>query len=79
MHAGRLHRRIDLELLERARRRRDGFGPIRAVRSPLAICRAEVERAYEHRAEPMGCINPEFYELAATEPAFRVTRSRREA
>jgi hypothetical protein len=62
---------IDVDLLERARRRRDGFGPIRAVREPLAMCPAEVERAYEHRADPIGCINPEFYELA-DRPAFRV-------
>jgi hypothetical protein len=54
---------IDLELLQRARRRRNGFGAIRAVREPLAICGGEVERAYEHREEPMGCVNPEFHEL----------------
>ena len=54
---------IDLELLQRARRRRNGFGAIRAAREPLAICAGEVERAYEHREEPMGCVNPEFHEL----------------
>ena len=62
---------IDAELLERASRRRHGFGAIRAVREPLAMCPAEVERAYEHRADPMGCINPEFSELA-DRPSFRV-------
>jgi hypothetical protein len=67
---------IDVEHLERARRRRHGFGPIRAVREPLPICPAEVERAYEHREEPLGCINPEFYELS-DRPAFRVIENAR--
>src|SRR5688572_9192994 len=40
---------IDLELLERASRRRNGFGAIKAVRPPLEICPAGVEKAYEHR------------------------------
>jgi len=62
---------IDVDLLERARRRRHGFGAIRAVREPLGICPAEVERAYEHRADPLGCLNPEFFELP-DRPAFRV-------
>ena len=54
---------IDVEVLERARRRRNGFGSVRAVREPLPICPADVERAYENREDPMGCINPEFHEL----------------
>jgi hypothetical protein len=62
---------IDLEQLERARRRRNGFGAIKAARPPLGICPAGVERAYEHRDEPLGCINPEFHELPAR-PSFRV-------
>jgi hypothetical protein len=70
---------IDLELLEKARRRRAGFGAIRAVRSPLPICGAEVERAYEHREEPLGCINPEFHEPPeGAEIRIRV-KDRREA
>jgi hypothetical protein len=62
---------IDLELLQRASRRRAGFGAIRAVRLPLPICGAEVERAYEHREEPLGCVNPEFHE-PADRATFRV-------
>ena len=64
---------IDLEVLERARRRRNGFGSVRAVREPLPICPADVERAYENREDPMGCINPEFHELP-DRPSFRVIR-----
>jgi hypothetical protein len=67
---------IDAELLDRARRRRHGFGSIRAVREPLAMCPAEVERAYEHREEPLGCINPEFHELP-DRPSFRVIENAR--
>ena len=63
---------IDLELLERARRRRLGFGAVRAVREPLPVCPAGVERAYEHRQEPLGCVNPEFSELPVGRPTFRV-------
>jgi hypothetical protein len=63
---------IDLELLERSRRRRNGFGAVRAVRAPLSICPAEVERAYENREDPLGCVNPEFHELP-DRPSFRVT------
>jgi hypothetical protein len=69
---------IDHEHLERGRRRRSGFGSIRAVREPLPICPAEVERAYENREEPLGCINPEFYELPDRD-GFRVIENRREA
>jgi hypothetical protein len=41
------------------------------VREPLPICGGEVERAYEHREEPLGCVNPEFHELP-TPPVFRI-------
>lgn len=67
---------IDVEHLRRASRRRNGFGPIRAVREPLAICPAGIERAYEHREEPLGCINPEFHELP-DRPSFRVIENGR--
>ncbi|HET8805308.1 MAG TPA: hypothetical protein VFM47_02465 [Gaiellales bacterium] len=67
---------IDVEHLTRARKRRNGFGAIRAVREPLPMCPAEVERAYEHRAEPLGCINPEFHELP-DRPSFRVIENTR--
>ena len=46
---------------------------MRAVREPLPICPADVERAYENREDPMGCINPEFHELP-DRPSFRVIR-----
>jgi hypothetical protein len=63
---------IDLDMLRMAERRRDGFGAIRAVRAPLPMCRSEVEPCYEHRGGELGCVNPEFKELPAGSPTFRV-------
>ena len=63
---------IDLELLREGERRRDGFGGIKAMRNPLPMCRSEVEPCYEHRAGDLGCVNPEFHELPAGSPTFRV-------
>ena len=42
---------IDLDMLRAAEERKPGFGAIRAVRRPLPMCRAEVERTYESRAD----------------------------
>jgi hypothetical protein len=63
---------IDLEMLRMAERRREGFGAIRAIRAPLPMCRSEIEPCYEHRAGALGCVNPEFKELPAGSPTFRV-------
>jgi hypothetical protein len=63
---------IDLDMLRAAQGRRDGFGAVRASRRPLPMCRAEVERCYEHRRDDLGCVNPEFFELPRGKPAFRV-------
>jgi hypothetical protein len=63
---------IDLDLLRAAEARRDGFGAIKASRKPLPMCRTEVERCYETRADDLGCVNPEFSELPVGRPTFRV-------
>jgi hypothetical protein len=63
---------IDLDLLRMAERRRDGFGAVRAIRVPLPMCRSEIEECYEHRTGELGCVNPEFKELPAGSPTFRV-------
>ena len=63
---------IDLDLLRAAERKRDGFGAVKAVRLPLPMCRSEVEPCYEHRRGELGCVNPEFNELPAGSPTFRV-------
>ena len=63
---------IDLVMLRAAESRRDGFGAVKATRKPLPMCRAEVDPCYEHRAPDLGCVNPEFHELPAGSPTFRV-------
>jgi hypothetical protein len=63
---------IDLELLRAAERRRDGFGGVKATRKPLPMCRVEVESCYANRGGELGCVNPEFHELPAPAPTFRV-------
>jgi hypothetical protein len=63
---------IDLDILEAAQRRRDGFGGVRARRAPLPMCRVEVSACYEFRSDDIGCRNPEFHELPRGRPSFRV-------
>jgi hypothetical protein len=63
---------IDLDLLRAAERRRGGFGAVKARRAPLPMCPADVSSCYEHRGDEIGCRNPEFFELPAARPSFRV-------
>jgi hypothetical protein len=63
---------IDLEMLRAAEGRREGFGAVKAFRNPLPMCDAEVDPCYEHRGGELGCVNPEFKELPAASPTFRV-------
>ena len=63
---------IDVDMLRAAERRRDGFGAVRANRRPLPMCQSEVDACIEHRAGELGCVNPEFNELPAGSPTFRV-------
>ena len=57
---------IDLEMLRDAELRHPGFGAIRAVRQPVPMCQAEVEKTYaSQRPGNPDCVNPEFSELAA--------------
>lgn len=50
---------IDLEAFTRLQAARPGFGALRAVRTPLAVCRTEVDAAFAHRARG-ACLNPDF-------------------
>jgi hypothetical protein len=63
---------IDVERLAAAERTREGFGPVRALRGPLPMCRSAVQAAFAHRGSELGCLNPEFAELPAGSPTFRV-------
>ena len=63
---------IDLDLLQAAARRREGFGAVMARRAPLPMCRVEVSSCYEQRSDEIGCRNPEFFEVPVASPSFRV-------
>jgi hypothetical protein len=63
---------IDVDMLRAAERRQSGFGAVKAMRMPLPMCKSEVEDTYPHRAGELGCVNPEFSELPAASPTFRV-------
>ena len=63
---------IDLELLQEAQGGKGGFGAVRARRQPLPMCSSEVSACYENRADGLGCVNPEFFELPQGRPSFRV-------
>jgi hypothetical protein len=63
---------IDLELLQAAEAERPGFGAVKTRRNPLPMCRAEVDLCYAHRADVLGCVNPEFFEVPEGQPSFRV-------
>src|SRR6185295_19115967 len=63
---------IDVEMLRAAERTREGFGAVRATRKPLPMCHSEVDPCYENRADELGCVNPEFFELPVGRPTFRV-------
>ena len=52
---------IDLEQLETATAE-GGFGALKCHRDPLEQCPSSIDKAYLHRAEALGCVNPEFFE-----------------
>jgi hypothetical protein len=63
---------IDVDLLSELEARREGFGAVKARRSPLPMCHSEISACYEHRLDELGCRNPEFHELPLERPSFRV-------
>jgi hypothetical protein len=63
---------IDVGMLAAAERTREGFGAVRALRRPLPMCDASVQETFSHRESDLGCLNPEFAELPAGSPTFRV-------
>jgi hypothetical protein len=52
---------IDLEHLESATAE-GGFGALKCRKAPLERCPSSIDQAYAHRAEALGCVNPEFFE-----------------
>jgi hypothetical protein len=63
---------IDVELMLEADASREGFGAVRALRGPLPMCRSAVQTTFADRETDLGCLNPEFGELPAGSPTFRV-------
>ena len=63
---------IDVDVLVELEGRREGFGAVKARRAPLPMCHSEISPCYEHRADEIGCRNPEFYELPLERSTFRV-------
>ncbi|HKC77245.1 MAG TPA: hypothetical protein VKB70_02550, partial [Gaiellaceae bacterium] len=63
---------IDVEMLAAAERTREGFGAVRAFKRPLPMCDAAVQSTFAQRESELGCVNPEFGELPAGSPTFRV-------
>ena len=63
---------IYVDMLRAAEAQRAGFGAVKAMRRPLPMCQSEIEPCYEQRTGELGCINPEFNELPAGSPTFRV-------
>jgi hypothetical protein len=63
---------IDVEMLTAAERTREGFGAVRAFKRPLPMCDAAVQATFAQRSSELGCLNPEFGELPAGSPTFRV-------
>ena len=61
---------IDLEQLETATRD-GGFGALKCRKEPLEHCPSSIDKAYLHRSEALGCVNPEFFEPVGGD-AFRV-------
>jgi len=63
---------IDVQMLTAAERTREGFGAVRALRRPLPMCDSSVQATFAQRETELGCLNPEFAELPAGSPTFRV-------
>jgi hypothetical protein len=63
---------IDVAMLAAAERRHGGFGAVRALRRPLPMCDSAVQSTFSNRETELGCLNPEFGELPAGSPTFRV-------
>ena len=63
---------IDLDLLGRARGPAGGLRRGEGAADAAADVPLEISACYEHRADEVGCRNPEFFELPLERPSFRV-------
>lgn len=63
---------IDVDLLWEVEQTREGFGAVRVRQGPLPMCESAVQATFAQRESELGCVNPEFAELPAGSPTFRV-------
>jgi hypothetical protein len=61
---------IDLEQLQTATAE-GGFGALKCRKDPLEHCPSAIDKAYLHRSQALGCVNPEFFEPVGGD-SFRV-------
>jgi hypothetical protein len=57
---------IDVDLFDKAERTRQGYGGVKAARTPLPMCPFGVERSYEREGAAFECVNPRFFDAAET-------------
>lgn len=63
---------IDVDLFERARSARGGFGAVKVTGAPRAVCDFSIEQAYESRSVRHRCVNRSFWDWPDSGPdAFR--------
>jgi hypothetical protein len=59
---------IDVGMFHKAERTRQGFGGVKAMREPLAMCPFSVERSYEGSGDAFDCVNPRFFDVSESGP-----------
>ncbi len=60
---------IDVGVFREAERSRHGFGGVKMTGTPRPQCRVVVEQAYHGAGDAFVCVNPEFLQSPAAEPA----------
>ena len=59
---------IDVAMFNKAERTRQGFGGVKAMRTPLATCPMSVERSYEGSGPAFECVNLRFFDASDEGP-----------
>ena len=59
---------IDVGMFHKAERTRQGFGGVKAMRTPLAMCPIAVDRSYEGDGAAFECVNPRFFDASDSGP-----------
>jgi hypothetical protein len=59
---------IDVDLFNKAERTRQGFGGVKAMRTPLPMCPISVDRSYEGEGPAFDCVNRRFFDASDEGP-----------